>query len=138
MSIGDVSFWTLCPFWDTSLHLELFFWFFFEIVLTNFCWHIIICIVVNRWPVHIYADVAELVDAQDLKSCGWINRAGSIPAICTKTSFCRTLYNTWYDLISRLWEFDNTKTLNRFKRSGLFLTKSLERRRFLWYYVTYN
>ncbi len=28
--------------------------------------------------------MAELVDAQDLKSCGWINRAGSIPAICTK------------------------------------------------------
>ena len=30
------------------------------------------------------ADVAELVDAQDLKSCGLILRAGSIPAICTK------------------------------------------------------
>ena len=31
----------------------------------------------------VNADVAELADAQDLKSCGWINRAGSIPAICT-------------------------------------------------------
>ena len=31
-----------------------------------------------------YADVAELADAQDLKSCGRIIRAGSIPAICTK------------------------------------------------------
>ena len=31
----------------------------------------------------INADVAELVDAQDLKSCGRIIRAGSIPAICT-------------------------------------------------------
>ena len=30
-----------------------------------------------------YADMAELVDAQDLKSCGPISRAGSIPAICT-------------------------------------------------------
>ena len=29
------------------------------------------------------ADVAELADAQDLKSCGLIIRAGSIPAICT-------------------------------------------------------
>ena len=39
----------------------------------------------------INADVAELADAQDLKSCGWINRAGSIPAICTK-------------VIPRVWE----------------------------------
>ena len=30
------------------------------------------------------ADVAELADAQDLKSCGRIIRAGSIPAICTR------------------------------------------------------
>ena len=29
-------------------------------------------------------DVAELADAQDLKSCGRIIRAGSIPAISTK------------------------------------------------------
>ena len=36
------------------------------------------------------ADVAELVDAQDLKSCGWINRAGSIPAICTNDVSVRT------------------------------------------------
>ena len=36
----------------------------------------------------INADVAELADAQDLKSCGWINRAGSIPAICTKIRNC--------------------------------------------------
>ena len=32
----------------------------------------------------INADVAELADAQDLKSCELITRAGSIPAICTK------------------------------------------------------
>ena len=30
------------------------------------------------------ADMAELVDAQDLKSCGLILRPGSIPGICTK------------------------------------------------------
>ena len=36
------------------------------------------------------ADVAELVDAQDLKSCGLIIRAGSIPAICTILYFCVT------------------------------------------------
>ena len=30
-----------------------------------------------------YADMAELVDAQDLKSCGLIIRPGSIPGICT-------------------------------------------------------
>ena len=40
-----------------------------------------------------YADVAELADAQDLKSCGRITRAGSIPAICTKkTSFESRLF----------------------------------------------
>ena len=38
-----------------------------------------------------YADVAELADAQDLKSCGWINRAGSIPAICTNDVSVRTI-----------------------------------------------
>ena len=38
----------------------------------------------------INADVAELADAQDLKSCGWINRAGSIPAICTNDVSVRT------------------------------------------------
>ena len=32
----------------------------------------------------LYAGVAELADAQDLKSCGLIIRAGSIPAICTR------------------------------------------------------
>ena len=31
-----------------------------------------------------YARVAELVDARDLKSLGWIIRAGSIPALRTK------------------------------------------------------
>ena len=40
------------------------------------------------------ADVAELADAQDLKSCGWINRAGSIPAICTNDVSVRTFYRT--------------------------------------------
>ena len=38
-----------------------------------------------QFLVRFYADVAELADAQDLKSCGRIIRAGSIPAICTKT-----------------------------------------------------
>ena len=37
-----------------------------------------------------HADVAELVDAQDLKSCGRIIRAGSIPAICTNNESVRT------------------------------------------------
>ena len=41
----------------------------------------IILSVVGQKPVN--ADVAELADAQDLKSCGLILRAGSIPAICT-------------------------------------------------------
>ena len=38
----------------------------------------------------IDADVAELADAQDLKSCGLITRAGSIPAICTNNKSVRT------------------------------------------------
>ena len=38
----------------------------------------------------INADVAELADAQDLKSCGRITRAGSIPAICTNNESVRT------------------------------------------------
>ena len=39
--------------------------------------------VLNKFVFRTYADVAELADAQDLKSCGPISRAGSIPAICT-------------------------------------------------------
>ncbi len=31
-----------------------------------------------------YAQVAELADAQDLKSCGSFSRAGSTPALSTK------------------------------------------------------
>ena len=43
---------------------------FIENLLTKKQQHIIISIVVKVKPVRLYADVAELVDAQDLKSCG--------------------------------------------------------------------
>ena len=51
----------------------------------------------------INADVAELADAQDLKSCGWINRAGSIPAICTNDVSVRTFYRTDGMKINQKW-----------------------------------
>ena len=57
--------------------------YFYVFVLTNKKISNIIQNVVGQIPVSLYADVAELVDAQDLKSCGPISRAGSIPAICT-------------------------------------------------------
>ena len=38
----------------------------------------------NKYCLNKNADMAELVDAQDLKSCGLILRPGSIPGICTK------------------------------------------------------
>ena len=60
-----------------------------QYVLTNLKINNIIQNVV-RTNASLYADVAELVDAQDLKSCGWINRAGSIPAICTNDVSVRT------------------------------------------------
>ena len=44
--------------------------FFFIFLLTNSNKDIIIVIVVRHCQVIIHADVAELADAQDLKSCG--------------------------------------------------------------------
>ena len=54
-------------------------------------------------PVIRYADVAELADAQDLKSCGLITRAGSIPAICTNDVSVRTSYRTDDMKINQKW-----------------------------------
>ena len=51
------------------------------------------------------ADVAELADAQDLKSCGWINRAGSIPAICTNDVSVRTNRTDRYENQSEMVDF---------------------------------